>query len=603
MLTRSLSHLVPRSRTMIKMKWLSSRSLSASPHRNAKGFVQSLDITSSPFTHAAAISKLGQMLDEPIMQMISNDECPLPGLKEAIALNSSSPFPHLLIVLHYLRRSLFSSSRNDPLLEDSLKALHSLNDSGSTAFNDREILYFEAIEFWMSGYYSTAASKFEEVVVSHSSDLLAMKLAQDAYMMAGDSSNALFCSIRSSFAFNKKHILHGYYLGVLCNGYLDDGRLPEAEDVGVRAVDKCQGTDLASLQALMSTYLLLGRSSECNALLDRYAERHENSYAAVYCLFFRAKVFIQRGNYTGTLRKLEEILIALDGVEQDPDLLSLPTMLVWEVYLNSTTTDLTTPWYKLMSRWNDLVNNRDVVLFPAHCVCAAIAFSGGRHYKFQPPEEEQALPTQETKPTSLLGSLWKTLGQPHQPPRLEKVSEHAGNQGVASVVIDETLVASSKTFFENLRATSDDGKSRLQQALRNSSRVPEAPDDCSERTWLVRSAALPVCTAIEQFMQGNYAASYSLLSDSRCIWSRIGGSRLLRDLLLLTLIEASLRMESFQTARKLLCERTALVPNDSHAWRRLATALIRLGSDEEAREAQYTAWQLGIGQGGFGGPK
>ena len=56
-------------------------------------------------------------------------------------------------------------------------------------------------------------------------------------------------------------------------------------------------------------------------------------------------------------------------------------------------------------------------------------------------------------------------------------------------------------------------------------------------------------------------------------------------------------------AQVALCERTALVPNDAQSWRRLASVFGRRGFEEKAKTAHYTAWQLGIGQGGFGGPQ
>ena len=52
-----------------------------------------------------------------------------------------------------------------------------------------------------------------------------------------------------------------------------------------------------------------------------------------------------------------------------------------------------------------------------------------------------------------------------------------------------------------------------------------------------------------------------------------------------------------------LSSRTSLIPNDSQSWRRLASVYGRLGQHDMAQVANYTAWQLGIGQGGFGGPR
>jgi len=70
-----------------------------------------------------------------------------------------------------------------------------------------------------------------------------------------------------------------------------------------------------------------------------------------------------------------------------------------------------------------------------------------------------------------------------------------------------------------------------------------------------------------------------------------------------TILESFLRSDKLVDAKMLLCERASLAPNDSQAWRRLASVFGRSGDRALAQVAHYTAWQLGIGQGGFGGPK
>lgn len=44
-----------------------------------------------------------------------------------------------------------------------------------------------------------------------------------------------------------------------------------------------------------------------------------------------------------------------------------------------------------------------------------------------------------------------------------------------------------------------------------------------------------------------------------------------------------------------------LVPNDAQCWRRLASIYGNSGQSVLATRAHYTAWTLGIEQGGFGG--
>jgi hypothetical protein len=124
-----------------------------------------------------------------------------------------------------------------------------------------------------------------------------------------------------------------------------------------------------------------------------------------------------------------------------------------------------------------------------------------------------------------------------------------------------------------------------------------------ESDWAMQSVVNAVRRAVSVFNQGGQEQTANILNDMKSVLCRIGGSRVHRDVVTQTLIEAMLRSERWTDARLLLSERTALAPNDAQAWRRQASVLGRLGHQDLAAGASYTAWQLGIGQGGFGGPR
>ena len=55
-------------------------------------------------------------------------------------------------------------------------------------------------------------------------------------------------------------------------------------------------------------------------------------------------------------------------------------------------------------------------------------------------------------------------------------------------------------------------------------------------------------------------------------------------------------------AKRICCERILLRPNEAQTWRRLSSLFGQSCQYDLAGHAHHTAWQLGIGQGGFGGP-
>ena len=136
-------------------------------------------------------------------------------------------------------------------------------------------------------------------------------------------------------------------------------------------------------------------------------------------------------------------------------------------------------------------------------------------------------------------------------------------------------------------------------------RPPEVLKDNSqnERAWLFDTFVQPAAKGLIAQTRLDYDSSSTELNRVYPALSRMGGTMVLRDVISQTLILFFLHANCLVEARLLLCERTTLTPNDAQSWRRLAHVFDKMGEDSLAEVAHYTAWQLGIGQGGFGGPK
>jgi len=72
---------------------------------------------------------------------------------------------------------------------------------------------------------------------------------------------------------------------------------------------------------------------------------------------------------------------------------------------------------------------------------------------------------------------------------------------------------------------------------------------------IIHGAALPVCTALKAFGEGDYEAATATLHDLRHLAKRCGGSQAQCDLLHLTLLESALRSGYTPMARSLVAER------------------------------------------------
>lgn len=90
---------------------------------------------------------------------------------------------------------------------------------------------------------------------------------------------------------------------------------------------------------------------------------------------------------------------------------------------------------------------------------------------------------------------------------------------------------------------------------------------------MTKDVGIPVCRALLAFSRADYDGAVDLLLPIRYRSSRFGGSYAQRDVIALTLIEASLRAGRFKLAHALLAERTAAKETSPMSWKLMARAL------------------------------
>jgi hypothetical protein len=117
---------------------------------------------------------------------------------------------------------------------------------------------------------------------------------------------------------------------------------------------------------------------------------------------------------------------------------------------------------------------------------------------------------------------------------------------------------------------------KAQQAVLES--LERAAAGEADTAAFAREVGLPVARAVQAFGQGRYGETVAMLRPVRGIASRFGGSHAQRDLIDLTLIEASLRAGLPTLARALAAERLARRPASP-----LARLLVQRAAGSEAR--------------------
>jgi len=106
---------------------------------------------------------------------------------------------------------------------------------------------------------------------------------------------------------------------------------------------------------------------------------------------------------------------------------------------------------------------------------------------------------------------------------------------------------------------------------------------------MTRDVGLPLARAVAAFAAGRYGETLALLQPIRTIANRFGGSHAQRDLIHLTLVEASLRARHSRLARALVAERTQLKPSSPFNWQLTARSLDLNGDTAGAARALESA--------------
>lgn len=89
----------------------------------------------------------------------------------------------------------------------------------------------------------------------------------------------------------------------------------------------------------------------------------------------------------------------------------------------------------------------------------------------------------------------------------------------------------------------------------------EAMRGCDDNAAFTRDVGHPLTLAIKAFGDGNYAETVRLIRPIRTIAHRFGGSHAQRDVIDLTLIEATLRSDDHALAKALAAERALARPD------------------------------------------
>lgn len=640
-------------------RWLAKAPL-ISPSSNVVH--QNIRLLSSSFSQVATRSALNEeditgfnvkvrdqkhlaVLNEVIMNTITMESDSIDNLQELVAKNSDCAMTKLLTLFEMLRHGshVFDRCTVQTLLTD----IDAYASKG--LLNHREAHLALAALHWSEGRFASAAHVLEESFRDRPVDCLAMKLAQDAYFRHGSSSNAFSCVARTPDVLNTAHPQHGLLMGMKAVGHAANSRLNEAENVARRAVAMTSKKDLTSISAMLLCYQLSGRTSEVSAAVDEH-NSHHNVVGQHVLLYHLALSLAQRGNYSGAINTFDHLVAHAD---QYPHLLPQQTFIyatltLWYICLHSVEPEYATRWRSpsYIRCWNRIARVHTAYDVPLLEVCRTIMIFHLNTAQESISTQTETIVDEPSIPASSVGPSSSSnassgndtvespnastaaqagrffMGMLHTYEKMRSDSRSATtNQRVRQaeqlpveppivVTIDEHFarldeLARPSTSKDRARASYPSIRA-LESRLLPYARSGGGVEDDHGASQRAAHCSRPVSMAILAFLQGRYSDAATQLSSSELDLSLLGGTVVDRDVIEFTLIEALLRADDDSSrweAQRLLTERVVLRSNEAQSWRRLASLFGRSGRLPLAQLANYTSWQLGIGQGGFGGPK
>jgi tetratricopeptide (TPR) repeat protein len=102
--------------------------------------------------------------------------------------------------------------------------------------SDRERLHLRAVQAWAAGRSFEAAAVWEQILVDHPTDALALRFVHDAYFFLGLSADIRDSIARVLPAWDPDNPLTSFVLGQYAFGLEETGELKRAEDVGREAI-------------------------------------------------------------------------------------------------------------------------------------------------------------------------------------------------------------------------------------------------------------------------------------------------------------------------------------------------------------------------------
>jgi tetratricopeptide (TPR) repeat protein len=303
--------------------------------------------------------------DAAVRRMLTFQGDPLADLDRAIATDPG------LLMAYVVKALILGLSTEKSLVADAQSTLSvAKRDIKSTS--SRETKHVTAVEAWLRGQFSEACAVWEDILVEHPSDAIAMFAAHQGDFFLGRLSELRDRVARRLPDIEKGSAVEGYYWGMYAFGLEEEGDYGKALEVGRRAVER-EKNDAWAIHAVAHVFEMTNRVNEGEEWLLTRASDWAGSNLAVHIGWHLALYYCDQRRWDRVL-ELYDTRIRRPASTVVMELLDASALL-WRLKVYGV--DVGNRWQSLADAWEPRIGEAWYAFNDMH---AMMAIAGAGHF-------------------------------------------------------------------------------------------------------------------------------------------------------------------------------------------------------------------------------
>jgi tetratricopeptide (TPR) repeat protein len=318
---------------------------------------QGLDIAGAPASAAA--------LDRAVTEYLAWKGDPIAVLQEAVDRDPAFTLGASAIASLFL---LNGFRGDNPAVTRAIGAAEAALSGASS----REKRHLAAAKAWAAGEIVAATGVWEDILVDHPTDALALRFAHDSYFYLGHSLSIRDSVARVLPAWDRANPNYGFVLGQYAFGLEEAGELRRAEEVGRGAIAR-NAEDAWAVHAVAHVLETESRQSEGVDFLKASRPAWSKAHAlSVHNGWHLALYLIEEGRFDEVLADYDAFVAPRIAGDSLLDLVDASALL-WRLELAGA--DVGARWSPLASQWLTHVDDHVLVFNDLH-LALAVARAG-----------------------------------------------------------------------------------------------------------------------------------------------------------------------------------------------------------------------------------